>query len=97
MRANPRYRVQHLFDDGSPAWAGRLFVSKEQNTIEHNTTYGPLDPRNPDHLKYEDLDSDIEQLEGAQRALKIKLDDAVLAQLDEIFPGYKPAPEHYAW
>jgi aryl-alcohol dehydrogenase-like predicted oxidoreductase len=37
------------------------------------------------------------QLETAQRALEIKLDDATLARLDEIFPGYKPAPQHYAW
>ena len=39
----------------------------------------------------------LEQLDGAQRALQITLEDDVLAQLDEIFPGYKPAPEHYAW
>lgn len=39
----------------------------------------------------------LEQLDGAQRALALKLDDDVLAQLDDIFPRYKPAPEHYAW
>jgi aryl-alcohol dehydrogenase-like predicted oxidoreductase len=39
----------------------------------------------------------IEQLDGAQRALEVTLDADVLTQLDEIFPGYKPAPEHYAW
>jgi aryl-alcohol dehydrogenase-like predicted oxidoreductase len=39
----------------------------------------------------------IEQLDGAQRALGVTLDDAVLAQLDEIFPGHKTAPEDYAW
>ncbi len=33
----------------------------------------------------------------AQRALEIHLDADVLARLDEIFPGYKTAPEHYAW
>jgi aryl-alcohol dehydrogenase-like predicted oxidoreductase len=37
------------------------------------------------------------QFDGAQRALAIHLDETVLRQLDEIFPGYKPAPEHYAW
>jgi aryl-alcohol dehydrogenase-like predicted oxidoreductase len=37
------------------------------------------------------------QLDGTQRALAVTLDDAILAQLDEIFPGYKTAPEHYAW
>ena len=37
------------------------------------------------------------QLEAAQRALEVRLDPDVLARLDEIFPGYKTAPEHYAW
>jgi aryl-alcohol dehydrogenase-like predicted oxidoreductase len=39
----------------------------------------------------------IEQLDAAQRALDVALEPDVLARLDEIFPGYKPAPEHYAW
>jgi aryl-alcohol dehydrogenase-like predicted oxidoreductase len=39
----------------------------------------------------------LEQLDGAQRALTLKLNDDALARLDEIFPRYKPAPEHYAW
>jgi aryl-alcohol dehydrogenase-like predicted oxidoreductase len=39
----------------------------------------------------------LAQLDGAQRALEVRLDEDVLAQLDEIFPGYRPAPEHYAW
>ena len=38
-----------------------------------------------------------EQLDGALRALELRLEDKVLDRLDEIFPGYKPAPEHYAW
>ncbi len=39
-----------------------------------------------------------EQLDGAMRALELKLDDAAAARLDEIFPGPgKPAPEAYAW
>jgi aryl-alcohol dehydrogenase-like predicted oxidoreductase len=38
------------------------------------------------------------QLEGAQRALKVRLTKDVLARLDEIFPGPGgPAPEAYAW
>jgi aryl-alcohol dehydrogenase-like predicted oxidoreductase len=37
------------------------------------------------------------QFDGAQRALGISLDADVLGRLDEIFPGFKPAPEHYAW
>src|ERR1700690_1832804 len=39
----------------------------------------------------------LAQFDGAQRALGISLDADVLARLDEIFPGFKPAPEHYAW
>jgi hypothetical protein len=27
----------------------------------------------------------------------LHLDDQALAQLDEIFPGYRTAPEDYAW
>jgi aryl-alcohol dehydrogenase-like predicted oxidoreductase len=38
-----------------------------------------------------------EQFDAALRALDVTLDDAALARLDEIFPGYKPAPEQYAW
>jgi aryl-alcohol dehydrogenase-like predicted oxidoreductase len=40
----------------------------------------------------------IEQLEGAERALAQKLDDATLKELDTIFPGPGgAAPEAYAW
>jgi hypothetical protein len=39
----------------------------------------------------------MEQLESAVRAVGSPLDGDVLAQLDEIFPGHKPAPEDYAW
>lgn len=39
-----------------------------------------------------------DQLLGSLRALEIALDDEVLGQLDEIFPGPGgPAPEAYAW
>jgi aryl-alcohol dehydrogenase-like predicted oxidoreductase len=38
-----------------------------------------------------------DQLDAAVRALEVKLDDKALARLDEIFPGYRTAPEHYAW
>jgi aryl-alcohol dehydrogenase-like predicted oxidoreductase len=37
------------------------------------------------------------QLDAPLRALEITLDQAVLDELDDIFPGYKPAPEDYAW
>src|SRR5580692_5062486 len=37
------------------------------------------------------------QLDDAQRALSLHLDDDVLKRLDSIFPGYRSAPEHYAW
>lgn len=39
----------------------------------------------------------IEQLDGSMRALEIKFSDDALAKIDEIFPGFKTAPEHYAW
>ena len=39
----------------------------------------------------------MQQLEGALHALTVHLDDEHLAALDEIFPGYKPAPMEYAW
>lgn len=37
------------------------------------------------------------QLDAAVRAVGLRLDDTSLAQLDDIFPGYQTAPEHYAW
>jgi len=39
----------------------------------------------------------MEQFEGSLSALKVELDGAQLARLDEIFPGYKAAPMEYAW
>jgi len=39
----------------------------------------------------------LEQFEGALRAVEVRLDDKVLARLDELFPGHRPAPEDYAW
>jgi aryl-alcohol dehydrogenase-like predicted oxidoreductase len=39
----------------------------------------------------------LAQLDSAQRALDVTLDADTRARLDEIFPGYQPAPEHYAW
>ena len=44
-----------------------------------------IGPRTPD------------QFDGALQAVELKLDDEVLARLDQIFPGHKPAPEDYAW
>jgi aryl-alcohol dehydrogenase-like predicted oxidoreductase len=38
-----------------------------------------------------------EHLGDAQRALTLVLDDDVLKRLDDLFPGYRTAPEHYAW
>ena len=37
------------------------------------------------------------QLDDAQRAVTLDLGDDVLKRLDDLFPGYQPAPEHYAW
>ena len=39
----------------------------------------------------------LDQLDAAERALEVQLDDKTLARLDEIFPGHKTAPEDYAW
>jgi hypothetical protein len=39
----------------------------------------------------------MEQFDSALRALDVRLDDDQLARLDEIFPGYKKAPQEYAW
>ena len=39
----------------------------------------------------------VGQLNAAVRALTVSLDAASLTRLDEIFPGRRPAPEHYAW
>ena len=37
------------------------------------------------------------QFDGAQRAVSLELGDDVLKRLNDIFPGYKTAPEQYAW
>ena len=37
------------------------------------------------------------QLDGALRALEVSLGEDELERLDEIWPGYKTAPEEYAW
>jgi aryl-alcohol dehydrogenase-like predicted oxidoreductase len=39
----------------------------------------------------------LAQLDDAQRAVTLRLDDDVLKRLDDLFPGYQSAPEHYAW
>jgi aryl-alcohol dehydrogenase-like predicted oxidoreductase len=40
----------------------------------------------------------LDQLDTAMGALDVRLDDEMLARLDEIFPGPGgPAPEAYAW
>ena len=37
------------------------------------------------------------KLDDAQRAVTLSLEDDILKRLDDLFPGYRPAPEHYAW
>jgi aryl-alcohol dehydrogenase-like predicted oxidoreductase len=39
----------------------------------------------------------MDQLDGALRALDLQLGDDSLRRLDEIFPGFRPAPMEYAW
>jgi aryl-alcohol dehydrogenase-like predicted oxidoreductase len=38
-----------------------------------------------------------EQLAGGLKSVDIALSEDDLATIDEIFPGYKTAPEHYSW
>lgn len=38
-----------------------------------------------------------EQLDGCLRALELELSGETIVALDEIFPGYKPAPEGISW
>lgn len=38
-----------------------------------------------------------QQLDESLRALEIAFDQPALDKIDAIFPGFKPAPEHYAW
>jgi aryl-alcohol dehydrogenase-like predicted oxidoreductase len=38
-----------------------------------------------------------DQFAGALDAVELTLTDDILTRLDEIFPRYKTAPEHYAW
>lgn len=39
----------------------------------------------------------IAQLDETVRAAEISLSEETLSKLDEIFPGYKTGPEHWAW
>lgn len=39
----------------------------------------------------------MEQLDGNLKSLQIKLSAETLGEIDDIFPGYKTSPEHYAW
>jgi aryl-alcohol dehydrogenase-like predicted oxidoreductase len=39
----------------------------------------------------------MDQLERAVDALSVTIDSDVMSRLDELFPGYRTAPEHYAW
>jgi aryl-alcohol dehydrogenase-like predicted oxidoreductase len=39
----------------------------------------------------------LSQLDDAQGAVALRFGDDILKRLDELFPGYQPAPEHYAW
>jgi aryl-alcohol dehydrogenase-like predicted oxidoreductase len=37
------------------------------------------------------------QLDETRRAVEVKLEADTLDELDRLFPGYRPAPEQYAW
>jgi aryl-alcohol dehydrogenase-like predicted oxidoreductase len=54
--------------------------------LTRSAVTGPIvGPRTPEHL------------DSAVHAVDVTLDDKALTRLDEIFPGYKTAPEDYAW
>jgi aryl-alcohol dehydrogenase-like predicted oxidoreductase len=54
--------------------------------LTRSAVTGPIvGPRTPEHL------------DSALHAVDVTLDDKALTRLDEIFPGYKTAPEDYAW
>jgi aryl-alcohol dehydrogenase-like predicted oxidoreductase len=38
-----------------------------------------------------------DQLDDAVHAVTLQLSEDVIKRIEEIFPGYQPAPEHYAW
>lgn len=39
----------------------------------------------------------LAQLDGAMKAMELSLSAETLEEIDAIWPGYKTAPEHYAW
>lgn len=39
----------------------------------------------------------MEQFDGALRALEIQLSEETLGKINDIWPGFKTSPEHYAW
>ncbi len=39
----------------------------------------------------------VDQLDDAVRSRELRLDETTLERLDRIFPGYRTAPEDYAW
>jgi aryl-alcohol dehydrogenase-like predicted oxidoreductase len=39
----------------------------------------------------------LQHLNDVISCLEVRLDDATLTQLDEIFPGYLTSPEDHAW
>jgi aryl-alcohol dehydrogenase-like predicted oxidoreductase len=41
--------------------------------------------------------ANTEELDDTLHCLEVQLDDKALAELDSIFPGYRTAPEDYAW
>jgi len=45
----------------------------------------------------EEIISDWFAAGGGRRDRTVLLDDDVLKRLDDLLPGFRPAPEHYAW
>ena len=53
--------------------------------------------KNPAVTSLNILPHSVEHLSVLMRGLELELSDDVRRRLDEIFPGYQPAPYHYAW
>ena len=67
-------------------WISLGELSRGIDLLHQEGVTGPIiGPRTAGHL------------EDAQRAAALHLDSDVLKRLDSIFPGYRSAPEHYAW
>jgi len=87
LPCRPCARIIEAYEDFAPLnWAtSRATLLWPGCCTSRRVTAPIVGPRIQDHL------------DAAVRALDVHLDEKALARLDGIFPGYRPAPEHYAW